>query len=248
MPKMYLDNYDDDDLEDGMDNDIDWDAIELDASDDSTDSMPIDLDIGNAVDVEPTSIPELSGSGNDPPPSSSTEHTGSKLTETKKTAITAIVVGLCIIVTCFVLINVTRHLRQKIEKPAGGQTSSATSVEDTDTEQRATDTQVPETVETPSAQEMGDNEWVSIDDTMYLKTLKNGRFTIESIDYYGAVLGDVLQTKAVAKGTLKGVGSGFELVFPSTSKLTVGSTITVKYRTGLLNGVLVVGDIQVVNP
>ena len=234
--KLDLDDFDmDDDIEDTADTEsnIDWDAI-LSQSEDTEPTAQNVINLDKEVDNEVEQEPEFNAE--------TAEEGGSKVSDTKKTAIMSICIGVGIIIICLIIVRIATH------KPNTGQGSSQAGNMSVAGQEQVQEEPMPnaEANEQTAVPSPTVDQWTAVDQSIRLKTQKTGRFVVIDVTHYGTVIDDKIQTKSVAIGELVGYGTGYEMELPNSLALQLrnGSTITVKFKTGLINNQQVIGDIE----
>ena len=93
-----------------------------------------------------------------------------------------------------------------------------------------------------------DSGWTKLDSLINCKTEKYGKLKITSISYYAKIIGESVQIKGVAQGKLDGTTGLFEVQIPNNklNTVSVGKTISVKYKQGIQGSTPVICDIELI--
>lgn len=159
----------------------------------------------------------------------------------KKTAKLSIVIGVIVVFICLVvLMPLSKRLRkgntQKATQEVTQEIQDTGKADSSSTE----DTQIEQSVPEQS------DGWTKLDSLINCKTEKYGKLKITRVGYYAKMTGDKVQIKGVATGKLDGSSGLFEVEIPNQklSTVSVGKTVSVKYRQGVQGSTEVICDIS----
>lgn len=193
----------------------------------------------------------------------------------KKTAKLSVIIGVVVLIVCLVvLVPLSRKMKNRDKDSAKSTTTNsitsnvgtgATSDtnQDTDTDTGAgTGTQSGNSSRSSSytsllddnssagayANTGTDSGWTKLDSLINCKTEKYGKLKITSISYYAKIIGESVQIKGVAQGKLDGTTGLFEVQIPNNklNTVSVGKTISVKYKQGIQGSTPVICDIELI--
>lgn len=168
----------------------------------------------------------------------------------KKTAKLSVIIGVVVLIVCLVvLVPLSRKMKNRDKDSAKSTTTnSITSNVGTgatsDTNQD-TDTDTGTGTGTGTGTDSG---WTKLDSLINCKTEKYGKLKITSISYYAKIIGESVQIKGVAQGKLDGTTGLFEVQIPNNklNTVSVGKTISVKYKQGIQGSTPVICDIELI--
>lgn len=189
----------------------------------------------------------------------------------KKTAKLAVIIGVVVLIVCLVvLVPLSRKMKNRSRDSAkstttnsitsnigtAGATSNTNQDTDTDTDTQGGNSSssgytslLDNNSSTGGYTSTGtDSGWTKLDSLINCKTEKYGKLKITSISYYAKIIGESVQIKGVAQGKLDGTTGLFEVQIPNNklNTVSVGKTISVKYKQGIQGSTPVICDIELI--
>lgn len=165
----------------------------------------------------------------------------------KKTAKLSILVGVGLLVAVLVVVIPLARKLQSNNSETTETVKSSPAVESSE----GSAPQVADglTANTQVVESSDAGEWTKLDSLISCKTEAYGRAKIVSVNYYAKMVGEGVQIKATASCRVDSLDGVFEVEVPNTklSTVSVGKSLTVKYRKGVQGSTQVITDIEFIS-